>query len=218
MKKKAFLFDLDGVIVNTVQFHYLTWRNLAKQMSFDLTEAHNEIFKGATRIRSLEILLDLAKYTATDGQKQEWLIQKNKEFLTYVEQMGTKDILPDVIRVLDFLNSKQQGIAIGSASQNARTILKRLDLIDKFHIIVDGNDVTVPKPDPQVFLKGSKALYINPENCIVFEDAIAGVRAANKAGMLSIGIGDKDVLREANYVFGDFIEISNDFLIDLIER
>ncbi|MDE0598495.1 MAG: beta-phosphoglucomutase [Dokdonia donghaensis] len=217
MKKKAFIFDLDGVIVDTAKFHYLAWRNLAKEMNFDFTEEQNELFKGVSRVRSLEILLDLASNDATQEQKDRWLIQKNEEYLKYIKGMDDSEILPDVVRVLDFLEEKNQGIALGSASKNARPILTKLDLLDKFQAIVDGNDVTAAKPDPEVFLKGGEALKIERTDCIVFEDSIAGIQAANSAGMISIGIGEQDVLHEANYVFKDFTEMSNAFLLELIE-
>lgn len=217
LNKKAFIFDLDGVIVDTAKFHYLAWRNLAKEMNFDFTEEQNELFKGVSRVRSLEILLDLASYDATQEQKDRWLIQKNEEYLKYIKGMDDSEILPDVVRVLDFLEEKNQGIALGSASKNARPILTKLDLLDKFQAIVDGNDVTAAKPDPEVFLKGGEALKIERTDCIVFEDSIAGIQAANSAGMISIGIGEQDVLHEANYVFKDFTEMSNAFLLELIE-
>lgn len=218
MKKKAFLFDLDGVIVDTAKFHYLAWRNLAKEMNFDFTEEQNELFKGVSRVRSLEILLDLAQYEATQSQKDRWLIQKNEEYLKYIEKMDDSEILPDVVRVLDFLHDQNQGIALGSASKNARPILTKLNLLHKFQAIVDGNDVTVAKPDPEVFIKGGKALECPNKDCIVFEDSIAGVQAANSAGMISIGIGEKEVLGEADYVFKNFTEMSSAFLIQLIEQ
>lgn len=218
MNKKAFLFDLDGVIVDTAKFHYLAWRNLAKEMNFDFTEEQNELFKGVSRVRSLEILLDLATFKATQEQKDRWLVQKNEEYLKYIESMDASEILPDVVRVLDFLHDNNQGVALGSASKNARPILTKLHLIDKFQAIVDGNDVTAAKPDPEVFLKGGEALGIKRTDCIVFEDSIAGVQAANTARMVSIGIGEQDVLGEANYVFKDFTEISNAFLLELIHR
>lgn len=218
MNKKAFLFDLDGVIVDTAKFHYLAWRNLAKEMNFDFTEEQNELFKGVSRVRSLEILLELASYDATQDQKDRWLIQKNEEYLNYIEGMDDSEILPDVTRVLNFLHHNNQGVALGSASKNARPILTKLKLIHKFQAIVDGNDVTAAKPDPEVFLKGGEALGIERTDCIVFEDSIAGVQAANAAGMVSIGIGAPAVLGEASYVFKDFTEMSDAFLLKLINR
>lgn len=216
--KKGFIFDLDGVIVDTAKYHYLAWKNLANSLGFEFTEEQNELFKGVSRVRSLDILLDLGKYKATQEQKAGWLIKKNEEYLTYIAAMDAQEILPEVPRVLDFLLEQQQGVALGSASKNARPILNRVKLFDKFHDIVDGNDVTAAKPDPEVFLIGAQKLQIDPKDCIVFEDSIAGIQAANIAGMLSIGIGEQEVLHEANYVFKDFTEISNDFLEMLITR
>ena len=132
--------------------------------------------------------------------------------------MDASEILPDVPRALDFLLDNNQGVALGSASKNARPILEKVRLLTKFHDIVDGNDVTAAKPDPEVFLIGAQKLDIAPENCIVFEDSIAGVQAANTAGMVSIGIGEQEVLHEAHHVFQDFTQISNEFLKELIAR
>jgi beta-phosphoglucomutase len=214
--KKGFIFDLDGVIVDTAKYHYLAWKNLANSLGFEFTEEQNELFKGVSRVRSLDILLELGNYTATQEQKEGWLIQKNEEYLAYIEKMDSSEILPDVPRVLNFLLERDQGVALGSASKNARPILKRVNLLSKFHDIVDGNDVTAAKPNPEVFLIGAQKLKAAPKNCIVFEDSIAGVQAANTAGMVSIGIGQKEVLHEAHYVFADFTEISNEFLLDLM--
>lgn len=215
---KGFIFDLDGVIVDTAKYHYLAWRNLANSIDFEFTEQQNELFKGVSRVRSLEILLELANYKATQEEKEIWLVQKNEEYLAYIEKMDASEILPDVPRVLDFLGSKGEGIALGSASKNARPILERVGLLSKFHVIVDGNDVSKAKPDPEVFLIGAQKLGCAPSDCIVFEDSIAGIQAANAGGMLSIGIGDKEVLHEAQYVFTDFTEISNAFLVNLIQH
>lgn len=218
MSKKGFIFDLDGVIVDTAKYHYLAWKNLANGLGFEFTEKQNELFKGVSRVRSLEILLELGNYRATQEQKDNWLIKKNEEYLAYIEKMDASEILPDVPRVLDFVLEKEQGVALGSASKNARPILNKVGLLTKFHDIVDGNDVTAAKPDPEVFLIGAQKLGIAPQGCIVFEDSIAGIQAANTAGMISIGIGEKDVLHEADYIFNDFTEISNEFLIHLIHQ
>lgn len=214
--KKGFIFDLDGVIVDTAKYHYLAWRNLANSLGFEFTEQQNERFKGVSRVRSLNLLLEMGNYKATQAQKDKWLIQKNEEYLAFIDKMDASEILPDVPRVLDYLIDQNQGIALGSASKNARPILKRVALSSKFQHIVDGNDVTIAKPDPEVFLIGAKKLACDPKNCIVFEDSIAGVQAANAGGMLSIGIGEKDILHEAQYVFTDFTEITDEFLDNLI--
>ena len=214
--KKGFIFDLDGVIVDTAKYHFLAWRNLAKSIGFNFTEQQNERFKGVSRVRSLEMLLEMGNYKATQAQKDKWLIQKNEEYLAFIDKMDAREILADVPRVLDFLISHNQNIALGSASKNARPILKKVDLYAKFQHIVDGNDVSIAKPDPEVFLIGAQKLACDPKDCIVFEDSIAGIQAANAGGMLSIGIGEKDILHEANYVFTKCTEITDEFLHKLI--
>ncbi len=217
MKKEiGFIFDLDGVIVDTAKYHFLAWRNLANQLGFEFTEEHNELLKGVSRVRSLEILLNIGKVDISEEQKQEMLISKNTEYLGFVNKMTAEEILPGVKEMLDFLDDNGIKFALGSASKNAPLILEKVGLIDRFSAIVDGNDVSKAKPDPEVFLIGAEKLGLNPEDCVVVEDAIAGVEAANAAQMVSIGIGEKEVLSHANYVFADMAEITNDFLKDLI--
>ena len=130
--------------------------------------------------------------------------------------MDASEILPDVGKVLDFLWKNDQKIALGSASKNAKPILRKVDLIDKFHAIVDGNDVSRAKPDPEVFEIGASLLNIESKNCIVFEDSVAGIQAANIAGMISMGIGEKSILHEADFIFKDFTEMNLDFLESII--
>ena len=217
MKKEiGFIFDLDGVIVDTAKYHFLAWRNLAKQLGFEFTEEHNELLKGVSRVRSLEILLAIGKIEISEEQKQEMLIAKNTEYLGFVNKMTADEILPGVNDMLNFLDENGIKFALGSASKNAPLILEKVGLLDRFSAIVDGNDVSKAKPDPEVFLIGAEKLGLKPENCVVVEDAIAGVEAANAAQMLSIGIGEKEVLGHAKYVFADMTEITSDFLKDLI--
>lgn len=217
MKKEiAFIFDLDGVIVDTAKYHYLAWRNLANSLGFDFTEEQNELLKGVSRVQSLEILLEIGKVELSEEKKQELLVEKNKEYLGYVYKMTADEILPGVNQLLDFLEANNVKFALGSASKNAPLILEKVGLIERFTAIVDGNDVSKAKPDPEVFLIAAKKLNINPENCVVVEDAIAGVQAANAAKMVSIGIGDAKVLSEADYIFKDITQITSDFLKNLM--
>jgi len=216
--KKGFIFDLDGVIVDTAKYHYLAWKKLANQLSFEFTEAQNELFKGVSRKRCLEILLEIGKREATQEEFDTWMIEKNVDYLTYIENMDASEILPDVPRILAYLKEKNIPIALGSASKNAQPILEKVGLLHYFDAIVDGNNVTKAKPDPEVFLLAAKQLDVNADNCVVFEDAVAGVEAANAANMISIGIGAAEVLSEADYNFTDFTEISNAFIQKLIEK
>lgn len=213
MKKQiGFIFDLDGVIVDTAKYHFLAWRNLANSLGFEFTEEHNELLKGVSRVRSLEILLNIGKVELSDEEKEKFLVQKNTEYLGYVNKMTSEEILPGINELLDYLDANSIKYALGSASKNAPLILEKVGIYNRFTAIVDGNDVSKAKPDPEVFLIGAKKLNMHPENCIVVEDAIAGVEAANAANMLSIGIGDAKLLSEANYVLADTTGFTTDFL------
>lgn len=216
--KKGFIFDLDGVIVDTAKYHFLAWKKLANDIGIDFTEIQNEQLKGVSRVRSLEKILSWGNKTISQEEFNELMGKKNDDYLSFIAKMNTSEILPDVPKVLDYLIKNQQPISLGSASKNARQILKKVDLIHQFNAIVDGNDVSKAKPDPEVFLNAAKALEVQPDKCIVFEDSVAGVQAANSANMISIGIGDKEVLHEADFVFTDFTEISLDFLDKLIKN
>jgi beta-phosphoglucomutase len=216
MKKTGFIFDLDGVIVDTAKYHYLAWRKLANALGFEFTVEQNELFKGVSRKRCLEILLEIGNIKASQEQFNSWLAQKNEDYLSLIEEMDESEILPDVLKVLQFLKRHNMPIALGSASKNARPILEKVKLMDYFDVIVDGTHVAKAKPDPEVFLIAAKQLGVPPKDCIVFEDAVAGIEAANNAGMLSIGIGDDKVLAEAKFVFANFTEIDDKFLNKLI--
>ncbi|WP_372756026.1 beta-phosphoglucomutase [Mariniflexile sp.] len=218
MSKKGFIFDLDGVIVDTAKYHYLAWKKLANQLGFEFTEEQNEMFKGVSRKRCLEILLEIGGVKATQEQFDTWMIDKNVDYLQYIEKMDASEILPDVEKILNFLVANKQPIALGSASKNAQPILEKVGLLSYFNAIVDGNSVTKAKPDPEVFLIAANQLGVNPQDCVVFEDAIAGVEAAKNANMMAIGIGEKDVLVKSDFVFKDFTELSLEFLEGLVKK
>jgi len=146
------------------------------------------------------------------------MAKKNDDYLNYIKTMDENEILPDVMKILNSLIKNEQPIALGSASKNAREILSKVELHPLFDVIIDGNDVTKAKPNPEVFLKAAEKINMKPEHCIVFEDSLAGIQAANSAAMLSIGIGNVTTLKEANYVFKDFTEIDEDFIELLIKR
>jgi len=214
MHKIGFIFDLDGVIVDTAKYHYLAWKKLANELGFEFTVEQNEMFKGVSRKRCLEILLEIGNKEATKEQFDSWMVEKNQDYLEYINEMDDSEILPDVPKVLDFLKKQHIPIALGSASKNARPILEKVGLLSYFDVIVDGNNVTKAKPDPEVFLIAAQKLNVSPKNCIVFEDALAGIKAANNADMTSIGIGGADILEEADYNFSDFTQIDLNFLIE----
>ena len=215
---KACLFDLDGVIVDTARFHYIAWRQLANDLGFDLSEEENEKLKGISRMESLEIILEIGGVKLSDDEKLERAAVKNTRYLELCMQMTPDDTLPGVRRFLDELESASIKTGLGSASKNARPILEKVGILDYFDAIVDGNDVTNAKPDPEVFLMASQLVGKPAKGSIVFEDSVAGIQAANVAGMISIGIGDKTILHEAQYNFNDFTEIDIHFLETLVNK
>lgn len=217
MTKKAFIFDLDGVIVDTAKFHYLAWKELANDLGFEFTEEQNEQLKGVSRVASLEILLNIGNIQLTNERKEILLKEKNEQYLGYIAKMGQDEILPGIKNLLAYLKEHEIPFSLGSASKNARLILKILDIYDLFDAIVDGNDVSTAKPDPEVFLIAAKKLNKDPHDCIVIEDAQAGVQAANNAQMISVGIGDKKILKEASIVLNNTGELTVDFIKELIE-
>ena len=215
---KTFIFDLDGVIVDTAKFHFLAWRKLANDLGFDFTEEQNEQLKGVSRVESLKKILKWGDMQLSEEEFNKQMALKNENYLSYVDEMDQKEILPGVSKVLEYLIEYNIPFALGSASKNARTILKKIDLYDKFDAIVDGTDVSKAKPDPEVFLIAAEKLDTEPQNCVVFEDSVAGVQAANIGKMTSIGIGDKKVLHEADYIFSDFTEIDIEFIEKLLRN
>ena len=163
--KRGFIFDLDGVIVDTAKYHYLAWKKLANQLGFEFTKEQNELFKGVSRKRCLEILLEIGNREATQEEFDTWMVEKNVDYLKYIENMDASEILPDVPRVLEFLKENNIPIALGSASKNAQPILEKVGLLHYFDAIVDGNNVTKAKPDPEVFLLAAKQLNVMQRLC-----------------------------------------------------
>lgn len=218
MNKKAFIFDLDGVIVDTAKYHFLAWQKIAAELGIEFTPEHNEHLKGVSRVRSLDLILELGKIEASQTDKDRWLVQKNEDYLSYLVNMNYSEILPGVMPVLQYLKEQNQAIALGSASKNARPILEKTGIMEYFDVIIDGNDVSNAKPDPEVFIQAARKLGIANEQSIVFEDSVAGVQAANIAGMTSVGIGEASILHEAQYTFKDFTYMDLSFIESLIKK
>lgn len=199
---RAAIFDLDGVIVDTAKYHYLAWKRLAKEYGFDFTETDNERLKGVSRVRSLEILLEIGGLSLDESEKEKMAAQKNEWYIDYIKHMDATEILPGAAEYLQNLRAKGIKTALGSASKNAHLILERLGISDLFDVIVDGNKVSQAKPDPEVFLSAANELNIASTSCVVFEDAEAGIQAALRANMGVVGIGKPALLSEADIVIG----------------
>lgn len=197
---KACLFDLDGVIVDTAVYHYKAWKRLANELGFDFTEEDNEKLKGVSRVESLELILGWGGVTKTAAEKQELATRKNDWYVEMISHMTPAEILPGAKEFLEACRTAGLKTALGSASKNSGTILKNIQVTDLFDAIIDGNHVSKSKPDPEVFLKGAEAVGVAPAECVVFEDAIAGIQAAINGGMKSVGIGSPDVLTQATIV------------------
>ncbi len=197
---KACIFDLDGVIVDTAHYHYLAWRRLANELGFDLSKEDNEKLKGVSRIHSLEIILNLGGISLSEYDKGVLANKKNGWFVDYLERMAPDEIFPGVKPLLNELRRRGIKIALASSSKNAKTVIQLLHIQNEFDVIVDGTMTVNSKPDPEIFLLAAKKLGLDPKDCLVFEDAEAGVEAALAAGMRCIGIGSPAQLSKANKV------------------
>jgi beta-phosphoglucomutase len=200
MEIKACIFDLDGVIVDSAKYHFLAWKHLADNLGIPFTGKDNERLKGVSRMASLEIILEIGKMNLDEEKKEEYATLKNRLYVDYISRMTPDEILPGVREFLQELKSINIRIALGSASRNTPLILERVGLKNMFDAVADGNNVTKAKPDPEVFLKAAELIGVDPGNCVVFEDAAAGVQAALNAGMKCVGIGSPEILSEAHMI------------------
>ncbi|MHC1719388.1 MAG: beta-phosphoglucomutase [Clostridiaceae bacterium] len=215
MNIKACLFDLDGVILSTDKYHYLAWKRLANHLGFDFSEKDNEKLKGIGRMESLDMLLDLGKRHLDSDTKTRLAEMKNNWYLDCIAKLSYADILPHAMEFVEELRRNNIKAALCSSSKNACRILQNLNLTDKFDIIIDGNQIGFPKPNPEIYLKAAEALGISAALCVVFEDAQSGIDAAKSAGMRCVGIGSAGSLDMADIVVSSFKEISLSDLLNL---
>ncbi len=200
MDVKACIFDLDGVIVDTAVYHFKSWKRLADELGINFTVHDNERLKGVSRVRSLEIVLEIGNVTKTPAEQLELASRKNEWYTEMIGKMTPDEVLPGAKEFLQMVKKAGIKTALGSASKNSGIILEKTNLTPLFDAIIDGNHVSKAKPDPEVFLKGAEALQVEPADCVVFEDAIAGVEAALAGGMKVVGIGSPEILSKANLV------------------
>ncbi|MDX1637967.1 MAG: beta-phosphoglucomutase [Balneolaceae bacterium] len=201
---EACIFDLDGVIVETAEFHFKAWKRLADQLDIPFDREDNEALKGVSRRESLNIILELGGQTLPEKEIRELMDRKNQWYNEYLTTLTSDDILPGIPVFIDTLRELGVKLAIGSSSKNARTIMDYLQINDLFDAVIDGTKIVNTKPDPEVFLKAAGALEAEPGRTIVFEDATAGIEAANAAGMYSVGVGKKENLPGADLVISTF--------------
>ncbi|EGM76564.1 beta-phosphoglucomutase [Rheinheimera sp. A13L] len=197
---QAFIFDLDGVLTDTAEYHFLAWQQLATQLGIDFSREDNELLKGVDRMGSLELILKLGKVQLSQDEKLKLAAQKNTDYLKLVESMSPADLFPGVLPLFSSLKAVGIKTALASASKNAALVLQKLGIPDLFDYVADSNFIQNGKPDPEIFLTCAKALGIVPERCIGVEDAPAGVTAIKAAGMYALGIGETRALAQADLV------------------
>jgi beta-phosphoglucomutase len=207
---KAVIFDLDGVIVDTAHYHFIAWQRLAKELGISFTEKENERLKGVSRMRSLEIILEIGGVSLPEETKEELATKKNSWFVEYIEAIKPDEIFSGVREMLSSLRQQGFKVALASSSKNAETVLRLLQIKPLFDTVVDGTMITHSKPDPEIFLLAASKLGIEPNQCVVFEDAEAGVEAALAAGMKCVGVGSADQLGKADAI----VKSTADFRIE----
>lgn len=207
------IFDLDGVICFTDKYHYQAWKELADREGIYFDEKINDRLRGVSRMQSLDIILERASREYTEEEKESMAAMKNESYVKLLENMSTKDLSDEVKNTLDELRHRGYKLAIGSSSKNTKKILKQIGLVDYFDAISDGTNITKSKPDPEVFLKAADMVEEKPQNCLVVEDAAAGIDAACAGGFLSAGIGDAAAHEGVTYpirTFGELLSICQD--------
>lgn len=188
-QSKGVVFDLDGVLVDTAIYHFQAWKRLANELGIDFTAAENEQLKGVSRMQSLEKILHWGRLDLDEKKKLLLAAQKNVWYLEFIQQMDEGGLLPGARELLIWLHDQGFKVALGSASKNAKLILQRTGIESLFDAVVDGNVVNESKPNPEVFLRAATYLGLDPHDCLVFEDAQAGIDAGRAAGMMVVGVG-----------------------------
>ena len=187
---KAVIFDLDGVIVTTDDCHFRAWKKMADEEGIYFDRTINNRLRGVSRMASLDIILEQATKTYSDEEKMELTTRKNKYYVEFVQELTPADILPGVLENIEELKAKGIKVAIGSSSKNTPIILERIGLSSYFDAVSDGNNIAKSKPDPEVFMKAADMLGVEYKECIVVEDADAGIQAGKRAGMKTLAVGN----------------------------
>jgi len=207
------LFDLDGVVVFTDKYHYLAWAELSEENGWFFSEEINHGCRGVPRMESLEVILRHNKLQLTPEEKVILADRKNRRYVELLQKIDHDDIYPGVVQFLRSLRQLGMKIGLCSSSRNAKLVLNILDLVQWFDAIVTGDEIAKAKPDPEIFLMGACRLGVDPDVCVVFEDAPAGVDAAYAAGMKCVGVGSPALLHNAQVTIKDYSEIDLEALI-----
>lgn len=204
---KGIIFDLDGVIVSTDEQHYQGWQALADRLGIPFSREVNNRFRGVSRMACMEILQELGGKHYTEQEKLQYAAWKNDYYRSLLGKMSPEDLREEVKSTLDALRARGLKLAIGSSSKNAKYILERIGLADYFDAVSDGTNITRSKPDPEVFLKAAQFLGLEPQECLVVEDAVSGVEAAHAGGMQAASVGDAANKGCGDYVLHSFSEL-----------
>lgn len=207
MSFKGIIFDLDGVICSTDNYHYLAWKALADRLNIPFDRERNNLLRGVSRMASLEIILEKGTQVYTDAEKEAFATEKNDLYRESLKEMSPADLSDEVKNTLNTLRSQGLRLAIGSSSKNTPFILERIGLGNFFDAVADGNCITHSKPDPEVFLKAAEMIGLEPADCIVVEDAHAGVEAGVNGGFTVAAIGDARDDERATYHLSSFGEL-----------
>ena len=208
-KTRAVIFDMDGVLTETSEQHFIAWKQLADKIGVEIDREFNEKLKGVSRMECLDIIMEKGQLTDKYSQekKNELATQKNDNYRELIQSISRKDLFEGAVEIFDVLKRNNIKIGLASASKNAETLLNKMEIRDYFDVIVDPASLKNGKPNPEIFLKAAKALSVDPAECIGVEDAEAGIEAINRAGMQSIGIGEKNILTEADLVYSQLKEV-----------
>jgi beta-phosphoglucomutase len=213
---QAVLFDLDGVLVSTDEYHYRSWQKLSDEEGFDFFDHEfNHKFRGVARMKCVEIITKASGRTYSPEQKQELADRKNRYFAESLASVSTEALLPGALSALNELRRRGIKTAVASNSRNAVTIIKQVKIEHLLDAVIDGHQIENSKPDPEVFLLAAKKIDTSPDHCLVIEDAVAGIESARRAGMRALGIGTKERLPNADIVVPDLSAISIDELLNL---
>ncbi|WP_407370356.1 beta-phosphoglucomutase [Carnobacterium sp.] len=214
---KGFIFDLDGVLTDTAEYHYQAWKRMADKLGIPLDSEMNEQLKGISRMDSLERILAFGNQTEKYSveEKEQLANEKNEDYKKLILSVTPNDLLPGIADLLADLKKENIRLALASASKNGPVIMEKLGIADLFDTVVDPASLANGKPDPEIFIKGAEQLHLKPEECVGVEDAQAGIESINAAGIFSVGVGTKEMMKNADYAVSDTSELK---LSDILKK
>jgi beta-phosphoglucomutase len=214
MTIRGFIFDLDGVLTDTAEYHYRGWKRLADEEGIPFTREDNEHLRGIPRRESLMLILKSRTYP--EEKIQEMMERKNNYYLEFIREVSLKDLLPGARELLEEIHHAGFKSAVGSASKNARDVIQRLGIVYLLDAISDGNSVERQKPAPDLFLHAASQLNLKPDECVVLEDAAAGIEAARAGGFRTLGLGPRTRVGDANVILDSLEGVRLSVVLELL--